>query len=181
MLAFTCGITTLIFQESFYRSKENMLYDTYGEWTGAVYGTTGKVEEYVNEKDSTEQIGRIVMWGNSWRDGKRFGNAGYVDQTAWELGRLRIKEGTVPADSGEIALSEIAVERMDVAVTVGDTITLALGENEEEKEYIVSAIISSWGNEWKTEEHALPTVVLGSDERQQGEVSLFLKTKIWMS
>lgn len=177
MLVFTCGITTLLFQESFYRSKENMRYDTYGEWTGAVYGATESIEQYVEGMKSTEQIGRMVVTGNSWREGKRFGNAGYVDQTAWKLGRLQIKEGTFPADSGEIALTEIAVERMDVPVTIGDTITLALGENEKENNYVVSAIVSSWGSEWKTEEHVLPSVILGADETQQGEVYLFFQNE----
>lgn len=62
------GIMTILFQESLYRSRESFRYDTYGEWTGAVFGSTeetDQTEQFIKEMESTKSIGKIVMLGNS--------------------------------------------------------------------------------------------------------------------
>lgn len=89
------GIMTILFQESLYRSRESFRYDTYGEWTGAVFGFTEETEQFIKEMESTKSIGKIVMLGNSWRNGERFGKAGFVDQTARVLSRIQIDRKSV--------------------------------------------------------------------------------------
>lgn len=81
-LIYTCGIMTILFLESFYRSRESLRYDTYGEWTGAVFGAEEGAGQILEESEATKRIGKIVVLGTSWQNGERLGEAGYVDRTA---------------------------------------------------------------------------------------------------
>ncbi len=174
-LIYMCGIMTILFQESFYRSRESLRYDTYGEWTCAVFGAGDGTEQILSEQESTKQIGKIVMLGSVRHNGEPLGVMGAVDRTAQSLGRIRMVEGHFPADSTEIALSESAVGHLPEQVKVGDKIEIGLEENGEKKAYTLSAIVKSWGREWQTEKHELPSVILGMDKTIQGETYFFIK------
>lgn len=176
-LVYMCGIMTILFQESFYRSRESLRYDTYGEWTGAVFGASEETEQMIKKLESTKQIGKIVMLGSSWQNGKRFGNAGFMDQTAQDLGRLKLLEGDFPTEPTEAVLTETAVNRLREKVKVGDNIELALTEDGEPKSYILSGIVKPWGGKWKTESQELPSVILGADDTIQGEIYLLFQNE----
>lgn len=175
MITFLLGIVTILFLESFYRSKESLRYDTYGAWTGAVLGAKKGTEQFVNEMESTKQVGKIVMVGSSWHNGKRFGDTGCVDKAAKNLGRLKLLQGDFPTESTEVALSEMAANRLPNSVKIGDKIELALAENGETKAYTLSGIVESWGSQWQIEGHKLPSVILGADETLQGETYLLFQ------
>ena len=175
VLIFACGILTILFQESFYRSRETMRYDTYGEWTGAVFGADEETVQLVQDLESTKRTGTIVMQGDSWQNGERVGKAGYVDQNAQKLGRIQMLEGTFPADPAEAALSQTVAERLPGHVQTGDKIELSLAENGETKTYTVSGIVKPWGREWQTQDHDLPGVILGTDGSMEGETYLLFQ------
>lgn len=137
-LIYMCGIMTILFQESFYRSRESLRYDTYGEWTCAVFGAGDGTEQILSEQESTKQIGKIVMLGSVRHNGEPLGVMGAVDRTAQSLGRIRMVEGHFPADSTEIALSESAVGHLPEQVKVGDKIEIGLEENGEKSLYFIS-------------------------------------------
>lgn len=172
-IIYMCGIMTILFQESFYRSRESLRYDTYGEWTGAVFGAGKETEEILREAESTERIGKIVMQGTSWYEGERLGEAGYVDQTAAALSRIQMAEGNLPSGSTEAALSETTVKRLSKQMKVGDQIEIALAEDGETQSYTLSGIVKTWGQEWSTDKHELPGVILGADENTQETYLLF--------
>lgn len=155
-LIYTCGIMTILFLESFYRSRESLRYDTYGEWTGAVFGAEEGAGQILEESEATKRIGKIVMLGTSWQNGERLGEAGYVDRTAAALSRIQMTEGYLPSDRAEVALSETAASRLPKQVKVGDRIEITLSENGEMKSYTLSGIVKPWGREWETEKHELP-------------------------
>ena len=52
VLIYMCGIMTILFQESFYRSRENLRRDTYGEWMGAVFGAGEGTGQILKEMES---------------------------------------------------------------------------------------------------------------------------------
>lgn len=116
-LIYTCGIMTILFLESFYRSRESLRYDTYGEWTGAVFGAEEGARQILEESEATKRIGKIVMLGTSWQNGERLGEAGYVDRTAAALSRIQMTEGYLPSDRAEVALSETAASRLPKQVS----------------------------------------------------------------
>lgn len=174
-LIYMCGIMTILFQESFYRSRESLRYDTYGEWTGAVFGAGKETEQILREAESTERIGKIVMQGTSWHDGDRLGEAGYVDRTAADLSRIQMAEGNLPSQSTEAAISETLVSRLSKQVKVGDKIEIALTEDGEAKSYTLSGIVKTWGKEWNTDKHDLPGVILGADAQGPGETYLLFQ------
>ena len=58
-IAFLCGMLTILFLESFYRSKESLRYDTYGAWTGAVLDAKEETEQFIKQMESTKQDGKI--------------------------------------------------------------------------------------------------------------------------
>lgn len=174
-ITFLCGIMTILFLESFYRSKESLRYDTYGEWTGAVLGVKEETEQFVNEMEYTKQTGKVVMLGSSWNKGKRFGYTGFVDKAAQKLGRLKLLDGKFPTKPTEVALSETAVNRLPETVHIGDKIELALSEDGKTKSYTLSGIVKSWGREWRIEGYELPSVILGEDETLQGETYLLFQ------
>lgn len=176
-LIYMCGIMTILFQESFYRSRESLRYNTYGEWTGAVFGAGKETEQILGEAESTERIGRIIMQGTSWYQGERLGEAGYVDRTAAVLSRIQMAEGELPSKNAEAAISETVADRLPKPLKVGDQIEIALKEDGESKSYTLSGIVRSWGKEWNTERHELPGVLLGADEKEQeaGETYLLFQ------
>lgn len=174
-LIYMCGIMTILFEESFYRSLESMRRAAYGEWTGAVFGAGEGAEQILSEQESTNQIGRIVMLGNARYGEEPLGVMGAVDETAQSLGRLQTAEGRLPADSTEIALSETAVSRMAGQVKVGGKVEIAPAENGEVKSFVLSGIVKPWGREWETAGYELPSVILGMDETVQGETYLFFQ------
>ena len=174
-LIYMCGIMTILFEESFYRSLESMRRAAYGEWTGAVFGAGEGAEQILSEQESANQIGRIVMLGNAQYGEEPLGVMGAVDETAQSLGRLQTAEGRLPADSTEIALSETAVSRMAGQVKVGGKVEIAPAENGEVKSFVLSGIVKPWGREWETAGYELPSVILGMDETVQGETYLFFQ------
>ena len=174
-LIYMCGIMTILFEESFYRSLESMRRAVYGEWTGAVFGAGEGAEQILSEQESANQIGRIVMLGNAQYGEEPLGVMGAVDETAQSLGRLQTAEGRLPADSTEIALSETAVSRMAGQVKVGGKVEIAPAENGEVKSFVLSGIVKPWGREWETAGYELPSVILGMDETVQGETYLFFQ------
>jgi ABC-type lipoprotein release transport system permease subunit len=176
VLIYMCGIMTILFQESFYRSRENLRRDTYGEWMGAVFGAGEGTGQILKEMESTKRIGKMVMKGSFWQDGKRIGEAGFVDHTAAALGRIQTAEGHLPSDGTEIAVTETVAGRLKEKVKIGDKIELALSENGEMESYTLSGIVKPWGREWTTEKHELPSVILGTDGTVQGETYLFFKS-----
>ena len=176
-IAFLCGMLTILFLESFYRSKESLRYDTYGAWTGAVLDAKEETEQFIKQMESTKQVGKIEILGSSWNNGKRFGSAGIVDKRAQELGRLKLLEGDFPTNDTEAAVSEILANRLPDLVKVGDQMEIALGENGEVKSYTLTGIVKAWGKEWEMEEQKLPNVLLGEDETLQGETCLLFQNE----
>lgn len=174
-LVYMCGIMAILFQESFFRSRENLRYDTYGEWTGAVFGAREETEQMIKEMESTEQIGKIIMLGSAWMDAEQLGEAGYADGAARDLGRIQMLEGCLPSDSSEIALSETTAARLPERVKVGDTIEIAWTKQGKTNPYTLSGIVKPWGREWQTEKHTLPNVILGTGEGKQREVYLLFR------
>lgn len=176
-LIYMCGMMTILFQESFYRSRESLRYDRYGEWTGAIFGAGEGAEQILKETDSVERIGKIIMLGATWQGGERLGETGYVDKTAEGLSRIQMAEGKLPASNTEAALSETVIDRLPEQIEVGDTIAFSLSEGGKAKEYTLSGIVKPWGNEWDTEKYALPSVILGGGKETQttGETYLLFR------
>lgn len=174
-LIYMCGIMTILFQESFYHSLENLRCTAYGEWTGAVFGAVEGTEQILSEMESTKQIGKIVMLGNARHNGETLGVMGAVDRTAQSLGRIQTAEGHLPEDSTEIAISETAVSRLSEQLKVGDNIEIALTENGEGKSYTLSGIVKPWGREWETAKYELPGMIVGMDETIQGDTYLLFR------
>ena len=174
-LIYMCGIMTILFQGSFYRSLESLRYEIYGEWTGAVFGAGESTEQILRELESTKQIGKIVVLGDAWHGGNPFGVMGAADETARSLGRIQMEEGRFPSDSTEIALTETALSRLAGQAEVGGKVEIAPAENGEAKSYTLSGIVKPWGREWETDKHKLPSVILGMDETVQGETYLLFQ------
>ena len=158
-LIYMCGIMTILFQGSFYRSLESLRYETYGEWTGAVFGAGESTEQILRELESTKQIGKIVVLGDAWLGGNPLGVMGAADETARSLGRIQMEEGHFPSDSTEIALTETALSRLAGQAEVGGKVEIAPAENGEAKSYTLSGIVKPWGREWETDKHKLPSVI----------------------
>ncbi len=173
-LIYMCGIMTILFQESFYRSRESLRYDTYGEWTGAVFEAGEEAEQILEGAEFTEHIGKIAVRGTSWYNGERLGEAGYVDREAAALSRIQMSEGYLPSQSTEAALSETLASRLPGEVKVGDQIEIALTEDGEARFYTLSGIVKTWGKEWNTDKHELPGVILGGDEHVQDAGETYL-------
>lgn len=143
---------------------------------GAVFGAGEGTGQILKEMESTKRIGKMIMKGSFWQDGKRIGEAGFVDHTAAALGRIQTAEGHLPSDGTEIAVTETVAGRLKERVKIGDKIELALSENGEMESYTLSGIVKPWGREWTTEKYELPSVILGMDGTVQGETYLFFES-----
>lgn len=176
-LIYAGGLSVILFQESFYRAREQACYDTYGEWTGAIFQAGGQAEQILKEMNFTKEVGKMRILGEVQYDGEMIGQAGWMDETAIRLGHIQMKEGEFPSDAGEIALSETAMTRLKNEVKVGDPVSVALEGQAKPEKYILSGILETWGRKWPTKEHVLPAVLLGESEGMEGETCLFFRNE----
>lgn len=126
--------------------------DVYGEFTDIYYdyNVSGAENEMLIDENYISRVFGDMAY-------KRYGvlyvveqikvydekyNLGYADDTAAELGRIALKEGELPRNEAEIAITESALKVLGAEVKVGDSVNVS-GEN-----YVVTGIVDDYGRLW---------------------------------
>lgn len=160
-------------QETFGEARKEI----YGEWGRILLETDPKSERLVNENPFIEKKGSIqiygVLEGDYWET--KQSNIGSMDETAWELGRFKLREGRLPQSEDEIAMEYSMLAALGYEERLGEEIRLrivpstAFSHEEETKElvYTLCGIIKDYQVNWEiSSRHRLPT---GLVTREGGE------------
>ncbi len=99
-----------------------------------------------------------------------FGEAGFIgtlDQGTAELGRIRMSQGRLPREDGEIALTEELLSSLGLEGKLGETVTLRVvgGENQmEERTYTLCGVLEPYGGGWVKKGYSLVSAVITEPE-----------------
>lgn len=158
---------TVGMQETFRENRKEI----YGEWERILLKVDSRTKASVNENPFIEKRGSIQIYGVL--AGDYFENAqlniGTFDKEAWELGRLKLRDGSLPQNENEIAVEYSMLTALGYEDRLGEEIRLEIipsvefGGNEEPVEltYVLCGIIKDYQVNWDiSSRHRLPAAVV---------------------
>ena len=125
LLSFAFAVMMLSVMGSMDRTNAELLKNTYGGWYGAI--PDGKAEDraFLEQRDWLDQLGESVNYGRL-RVTTPVSGVGSVDETFLELGRIRLDEGRLPEQPGEIAMEADLIAALGYEPTVGQIISVPM-------------------------------------------------------
>lgn len=123
-LSFTLLISTVLLHGSTQYTGQRQRMDSFGEWTGGLFGLKeaerqSVMEELSGETDPREDgIGRLRLLGTS----DVFGLIGAAEEELMEMGHFKVTEGRLPEAKDEIAVEASQLATYGDGLQVGDTI-----------------------------------------------------------
>lgn len=148
--------------------------EIYGEWGRILTELDPRTETVIYENHFIEQKGKIEIYGvlgGDYIENKQ-SNIGTMDETAWELGRLKLTEGRLPRNENEIAMEYSMLLALGYEDSLGKEITLTIlpsidSEKEEEASeyvYTLCGIIKDYQVNWEiSTRHRLPAGIVTSE------------------
>lgn len=169
----TCVLMQLGFQmtsgiqETFRETKR----EVYGEWERILIQIDSQSETVVDNNPFISQKGHIRIYGVLNGDSllNTQSNIGTIDDTAWKLGRLKLRSGRLPQSSEEIAMEYSMLAALGCEEKLGESITLQIVPSVEyqSKEtpkvltYTLCGIIKDYQVNWETSNrNRLPTGIV---------------------
>ena len=125
LLSFAFAVMMLSVMGSMNRTNIEYLKNTYGAWYGAI--PDGKAEDraFLEQQDWLDRLGESRSYGTV-SVGPPVSGAGTVDETFLELGRIKLNDGRLPEQPGEIAMEADLLSALGYDYTLGQTVTLPL-------------------------------------------------------
>ena len=157
LLSFAFAVMMLSVMGSMNRTNLEYLKNTYGAWYGAI--PDGKPEDrtFLEQRDWLEQLGESTNYGMVVGTQPVCG-IGTVDETFLELGRIRLQEGRLPEQPGEIAMEADVLGSLGYDPTVGQTIHIFIDIPDDqqpddifyrvEREFVLTGVLKEYVNIW---------------------------------
>ena len=125
LLSFAFAVMMLSVMGSMNRTNLEYLKNTYGAWYGAI--PDGKAEDrtFLEQQDWLDRLGESVNYGQV-RGTTLVSGVGSVDETFLELGRIRLDEGRLPEQPGEIAMEADLLVALGYEPAVGQTVSVPM-------------------------------------------------------
>ena len=120
--------TALLFGFGIYTSLQERELNRYGEQDGILFDCGDAPLNELTADGALSAFGKVEVLGDvvtGDTQSRMFAIACY-DDTAKELSRRRLREGTYPTQAGEIALEQAVLAQLRQKAGVGDTVTLTL-------------------------------------------------------
>lgn len=134
------------------KTREELRYAMYGEWTAAVYSQDPFTEELQDK--NIRAYGTAQIYGNLLDGGETtLTGIGTLDENLRSIGHLEAESGTFPAKDNEIALEAAVLSDLGYDYELGQTLTLRIRNKEDEiivKEYILCGILREYTRLWNT-------------------------------
>lgn len=169
----TCAIIQLDLQmtsgiiDAFRERKK----EVYGEWERIMVETDSKDRSVARDNPFLEKTGEINIYGvleGEYMENKQW-NIGTMDEEAWKLGRLELREGNLPKNANEIAMEYSMLDLLGYKDKIGEKITLRIVPSVEfpykekpvELSYTLCGIIKDYQINWDISlRHRLPTGIV---------------------
>ena len=133
------------------KTREELRYDTYGEWDAAVYSSeplSAFTEEHIQECGTAQVYGKLLDGGETVLTG-----IGTLDESLRRIGRLAIESGKFPTEDNEIAIEADILSDLGYDYELGQTLTLRILNKEEdvvEKTYALCGVLREYTELWST-------------------------------
>lgn len=156
------------------KTREELRYDTYGEWDAAVYSPeplSALEDEPVQECGTAQVYGKLLDGGETVLTG-----IGTLDESLLTIGRLAVQSGKFPTEDNEIAIEADVLSNLGYDYELGQTLTLRILNKEEEvveREYTLCGVLREYTELWSTgtEKVALAGACVTADAAKEiGEV-----------
>ena len=125
LLSFAFAVMMLSVMGSMNRTNIEYLKNTYGAWYGAIPDGKDSDRAFLEQRDWLDRLGESVNYGQV-RGTTLVSGVGSVDETFLELGRIRLDEGRLPEQPGEIAMEADLLVALGYEPAVGQTVSVPM-------------------------------------------------------
>lgn len=170
-LSFASAVAILSVTASLNRTEQEHRYDTYGEWTAAVYNGKNEDAKRLGESPSVETIGTAEIYGKVVnRYGVAITALGALDDELLRMGRISLLAGHMPENENEIVMEEDVLSALGYDYTLGQTIDVRImrdetGQDSWEGTVVLCGILKEYTSIWSTNGEALAGAVVYGQER----------------
>ena len=125
LLSFAFAVMMLSVMGSMNRTNIEYLKNTYGAWYGAIPDGKDSDRAFLEQQPWLDRLGESRSYGTV-SVGSPVSGAGTVDETFLELGRIKLNDGRLPEQPGEIAMEADLLSALGYDYTLDQTVTLPL-------------------------------------------------------
>ena len=125
LLSFAFAVMMLSVMGSMNRTNLEYLKNTYGAWHGAIPDGKDSDRAFLERRDWLDRLGESVNYGQV-RGTTPVSGVGSVDETFLELGRIRLDEGRLPEQPGEIAMEADLLVALGYEPAVRQTVSVPM-------------------------------------------------------
>ena len=125
LLSFAFAVMMLSVMGSMNRTNIEYLKNTYGAWYGAIPDGKDSDRAFLEQRDWLDRLGESVNYGQV-RGTTLVSGVGSVDETFLELGRIRLDEGRLPEQPGEIAMEADLLVALGYEPAVWQTVSVPM-------------------------------------------------------
>lgn len=162
-----------IYFEAYYTNVSRNGYNNYGNGNYNIifYNVQNSDIPQLDRKDMVTEYESVFTIGYVGTDSYNYTAGAYPNKHSIEMGGYNLADGNMPNKSGEIAISELALENMGIAAKVGDKLSLNIYNFDREKtgeiNVVISGIIKDNGTNvhWDTDDKSIndtfePVIIL---------------------
>ena len=125
LLSFAFAVMMLSVMGSMNRTNIEYLKNTYGAWHGAIPDGKDSDRAFLERRDWLDRLGESVNYGQV-RGTTPVSGVGSVDETFLELGRIKLNDGRLPEQPGEIAMEADLLVALGYEPAVRQTVSVPM-------------------------------------------------------
>lgn len=144
-----------IYFEAFYTDVGRSGYtgDGDGNYNFILYNVQNNDIPQLDRNDIVSEYESVFTIGYIGTDNYNYTAGAYPNERSTKMGGFKLADGNMPNQSGEIAISELALENMGITAKVGDNLSLNTYNFDREKTGEVNVVISGIFKDNGTNEH----------------------------
>lgn len=167
LCSFAFTVITLGITDSLNETNAQYRLDTYGSWKTAVYNSTEKDKEILEENPLSKQVGTLVSYGNIGGSD----TIGTPDKALIEMGNLELLEGHFPEKSGEIAMEASLLSALGYDYELNQQIVISFQKDLEtwvKAEFTLCGVLKQYSHLWNCEENVnLPAAFIVKEDGEK--------------
>lgn len=167
LCSFAFTVITLGITDSLNETNAQYRLDTYGSWKTAVYNSTEKDKELLEENPLSKQVGTLLSYGNIGGSD----TIGTLDNTLIEMGNLELLEGRFPEKSGEIVVEASLLSALGYDYELNQQIVINFQKDMAtwvEAEFILCGVLKQYSHLWNCEENVnLPAAFIVKEDGEK--------------
>lgn len=150
-LSVTSAVVNVSITGSLNKTREELRYDTYGEWEAAIYSEeplTALENGHIQEYGTARIYGKLLDGGETVLTG-----IGTLDEPLRDIGRLAVQSGKFPEKDNEIAVEADVLSDLGYDYELGQTLNLRILDGDGEaadRNYVLCGVLREYTDLWNT-------------------------------